>query len=123
MTITTAVWSWERPDTVSQRLRLLREAFGLSAARAAHEVGVSDETWRGWERGSLPAHRALVIAMRFERDGDRARDLAQWLLSGGLMPPRPEPPHPFTARASARRSGKPDEDSYNRCCMRLERVA
>lgn len=120
----TTAWQWERPDTPGERLRLLREAFGLSSRAAAMAVGFSDQTWRNYEYDDkIPPKMAIVIAMRFEHDGDRARDLAQWLLSGGLMPPRPEPPHPFTARASARRSGKPDESSYNRCCMRLERVA
>lgn len=113
-------WQWERPDTPGERLKLLRETFDLSARAAALACGVSDQTWRNYEHDDrLPGTTAIAIAMRFESDGDRARNLAQWLLSGGQMPARPEPPFPFTAR----RRPRPVDGSHNRCCMSGERVA
>lgn len=120
----TTAWQWERLDTAGERLRLLRGHFDLSPRSAALACGISDQTWRNYEHEDrIPPNAAIVIAMRFERDGDRARNLAQWLLNGGQMPPRPEPPYPFAPRGTARRRGQPDDDSHNRCCMSAERVA
>jgi hypothetical protein len=117
-------WQWERPDAPYQRLKLLREHFGLSAAAASIAVGFSDQSWRDWEnKNELSAKNALLIAMRFERDGDAARDLAHWLLAGGPMPKRPEPPLPFAPSRSAQRLAKAGASSYNRCCMSAQRVA
>lgn len=120
----TTAWQWERSDTAGERLKLLREAFDLSPRSAALACGISDQTWRNYEHEDrITATGAIVVAMRFERDGDRARNLAQWLLSGGRMPPRPEPPYPFAARGTARRRGQRDAGSHNRCCMSATRVA
>lgn len=117
-------WQWERPDTPGERLKLLREHFGLSARAAAAVVGISDQSWRNYEGGDyLTPKAAIVIAVHFERDGDAARDLAQWLLSGGLMPKRPDPPHPFAVGRSARQLASPVGSSHNRCCMSVARAA
>lgn len=119
-----SAWDWEREDVVRERLKLLRETFGLSQRAAGMACGFSGQSWTNYEvKSYLPGRSALVIAMRFERDGDRARNLAQWLLSGGQMPPRPDPPYPFAPRGTARHQPQPGDDSHNRCCMSGERVA
>lgn len=38
-------------DDLGQRLAELRGENGWSQERAAHEVGVSERTWRSWETG------------------------------------------------------------------------
>jgi len=87
-------WSWERPDVVQERLRVLRETFRFSPVTAAKAAGVSDQTWRNWESGTTQVGDAqlLAIAFAFESDGNAAARLRDWLRDGGEMPPRPQPP-------------------------------
>jgi DNA-binding XRE family transcriptional regulator len=48
------------PTTLSERLRRLRQAGGLSVDHAARLAGCDEATWAGWERGK-PVHKSQLL--------------------------------------------------------------
>lgn len=60
--------------TVSRRLRRARQQLGLNQCQAAEAIGVSRNTYAGWERGEHEPIKSLRPALRrFEEAAEKKR--------------------------------------------------
>jgi transcriptional regulator with XRE-family HTH domain len=60
-------------ETWSTKCRTWREGLGLVAKEAAEKLGVPFDTYRGWEKGLVPAkftRGAIVLLMRRAESGN-----------------------------------------------------
>lgn len=73
----------ERPLSFADRIRILREANGMTRAAFAEALTVSTSTVAAWELGYPCRPRILVFA----RMADRWGVTSEWLFTGNGTPP------------------------------------
>lgn len=90
-TVAETTQGWVPEDTFGSRLALVRQRMGWNVTEAAEACGLSDESWRQWERGRKPRdYEAVVTKIAVKTGCSRA-----WLTFGsGEFPLRGERQRP-----------------------------
>lgn len=72
-------------DTLGDRLRLAREAAGLTQSALARQLGVRPQSVNQWESGARSPSRENIVSLATITNAPM-----EWLLAGGALPERDE---------------------------------